>query len=152
MLHKHVLLHCSKGTKKKICSIHFFEHLWLFLLRAHRAGRRGAGLGGGDGGHLAVPAVPAEPTHQTGLQDGLLLHLPSCYCGRSHRHLGCKYNPHSPSDEPTRQFGPASRNMCLNFEFSFKCGSNTKLLDRFLWTFLCEFVLAHETNVREIRR
>lgn len=45
-------------------------------------------MGGGDGGHLVVPALPAKPTHQTGLQDGLLLHLPPRHCAGSHRHLG----------------------------------------------------------------
>lgn len=48
-------------------------------------------MGGGDGGHPVVPAVPAEPSHQTGLQDGLRLHLPERDPSGSRRHLGCKW-------------------------------------------------------------
>lgn len=55
---------------------------------SHRTG--GARVGGGDGGHLVVAALPAEQTYQTGVQDGLLLHLPPRYCSRPHRHLRCK--------------------------------------------------------------
>lgn len=48
-------------------------------------------MGGGDGGHLIIPVVSAEPSYETGLQNCLLLHLPSCYCSSPHCHLRREY-------------------------------------------------------------